>query len=71
MAYNLPKYMKKFSDYTFIVLAGNGHLRYRYGIPSRVERVTGYKGVVILNDDEIRKNISDYIVYSPEVNYEP
>lgn len=71
MAHNLAKYMKKFPNYTFIVLAGNGHLRYRYGIPSRLERITGYKGIIVLNDDEIRKNISDYIVYFPEIDYKP
>jgi len=70
MAQTLSEYMKKYPDYSFIVLAGNGHLRFRYAVPDRVERRTGEKGIVILNDDELRENIADVVVYPPDIKYE-
>jgi uncharacterized iron-regulated protein len=66
MAQTASKYVK---DYTVIVLAGNGHLRYRYGIPSRFERRTGIKPVVILNDDEIKPKIADYVIQNQKIKY--
>ncbi|MFB2936395.1 ChaN family lipoprotein [Aerosakkonemataceae cyanobacterium BLCC-F154] len=41
MAENIAKFVKDNPDYTVIVLAGQGHLVYGYGIPSRVSRRLG------------------------------
>jgi len=69
MADTVSNFMKKNQEYKLVILAGNGHLRYRYGIPDRVKRRTGIKGVVILNNDETRENIADYIVYMERIKY--
>ena len=66
MADTASKYAK---DKTVIVLAGNGHLRYRYGIPSRFERRTKIKPVVVLNDDEIKPDIADFVISNDRINY--
>ncbi|RMA97963.1 ChaN family lipoprotein [Hydrogenothermus marinus] len=69
MAETIASFIKQKPDYKLIILAGNGHLRYRYGIPDRVKRRTELNGVVILNNDEIRKNIADYIIYMDKIRY--
>ena len=66
MADTASKYAK---DKTIIVLAGNGHFRYRYGIPSRFERRTKIKPVVLLNDDEIKPDIADFVISNDRINY--
>ncbi len=61
---------KNMNDKNIIVLAGNGHLRYGYGIPSRFQRRSKIKPVVILNDDEVKPNISDFVVENEDISYE-
>ncbi len=48
-----------------VVLSGSGHLMYGAGIPSRVERYTGARSVIILPGDgvRVRPGIADYLVY--------
>lgn len=64
MAQTASKYIIENPERKLIVLAGGGHIRYRYGIPSRVERRTGERGLTILMDDQLKKGISDYMIYT-------
>ena len=64
MAETVSHFLTENPDYKIIVLAGGGHVRFRYGIPSRVERRTGERGLVVLMDDQLKKGIADYIVYT-------
>ncbi len=64
MAETVAQFLRENPDHKIIVLAGGGHIRFRFGIPSRVERRTGEKGLVVLMDDQLKKGIADYIVYT-------
>ena len=62
MAEGVVEFLKRKKDYKVVVLAGNGHLRYGFGIPDRVKRrgIKNYK--IVLQDDKIKKNIADYVL---------
>ncbi|WP_029521910.1 ChaN family lipoprotein [Persephonella sp. KM09-Lau-8] len=70
MAQTISNYIKNNPYRKIIVLAGSGHIRFRYGIPSRVERRTGKKGLTVVIDDQLKKNIADYIVYTAQLKGE-
>ncbi|WP_457642615.1 ChaN family lipoprotein [Persephonella sp.] len=70
MAETVSEYIKNNPDKKMVVLAGGGHIRYRYGIPSRVERRTGERGLTVLLDDQLRKGIADYMVYTAHLTGE-
>jgi len=70
MAETVAEYLKKNPDRKVVVLAGGGHIRFRYGIPSRVERRTGERGLTVLMDDQLKKGIADYIIYTAHLTGE-
>lgn len=70
MARSAADYLKAHPEKTLVVLAGNGHIRYRMGIPDRVERRTGLKGTVIVQDEDYKAGIADYILYPQEMEYQ-
>ncbi|MGI9553698.1 MAG: ChaN family lipoprotein, partial [Thermodesulfobacteriota bacterium] len=69
MAENINKFFKNHMDYTMVVLAGNGHIMYSYGIPERSYRRNNIEFVTILNDTGHKKGISDFVIYSKEENF--
>jgi len=70
MAETVAEYLKKHPDRKMVVLAGGGHIRFRFGIPSRVERRIGERGLTVLMDDQLKKDIADYIVYTAHLTGE-
>ncbi|WP_457624083.1 ChaN family lipoprotein [Persephonella sp.] len=70
MAETASNFLKENPDKKLIVLAGGGHIRFRFGIPSRVERRTGERGLTVLMDDQLKKGIADYIVYTAHLTGE-
>ena len=50
MAENIVKFMNKNSEYTFVVIAGSGHIEKHRGIPIRVYEDNNLTYKVILND---------------------
>ena len=50
-----------------VVVAGSGHLAYGSGIPRRTARRNGYDWSIILNDEEVRKGIADYVLFPESV----
>jgi len=70
MADTAAKYMADNKDKTMVVLAGNGHIRFRYGIADRLERRTGVHGVTVVQDENYVDGIADYILYPDEIDYE-
>lgn len=71
MADSASKYMSANPDKTIVILAGNGHVRYRFGIADRLERRTGVKGVVVVQDEDYAAGIGDYALYPDEMDYVP
>ncbi|MBF0264537.1 MAG: ChaN family lipoprotein [Gammaproteobacteria bacterium] len=60
-------YLKQNPKSILVILAGNGHLRYRHGIPSRIEKQLGQKSLVILQDEEISEGIADYVLQTSPI----
>ncbi len=67
MAASAAQFLKAHPDRKLVVLAGNGHLRYKYGIPQRLYRRSGQPFAVILQDDEIENGIADYVLLTTEI----
>ena len=62
MAARAFKFLQNNPDIKIIILAGNGHLRHRYGIPDRLKRRGGYSDVVLLQDESFDRGIADYVL---------
>jgi uncharacterized iron-regulated protein len=56
MAYAISKYMKRHPKRKVIVLVGSGHVYNRLGIPNRVERMTGERGIVIIPINNLKED---------------
>ncbi len=67
MAETAHQFLQKAPGRKLIVLAGNGHLRYRYGIPKRLRRRTMASSAVILQDETIESGIADYVLKTTRI----
>lgn len=63
MAWSIDQFIRKNPHYQVVVLAGQGHLEYGSGIPSRVFRRNGHDYAIILTDSKVRQGIASYIVF--------
>lgn len=68
MAEIIDDFLNNNQDTRLIVITGNGHLVYNYGIPSRVYRRNKLSYITIVQDIEDDHGVSDYIVKTPEHN---
>ena len=73
MARSVVEALRRYPDSQMVVLAGNGHLQYSWGVPGRVSRMMDVSSVVILNapDDELSKELADFIIYPDYVPVPP
>ncbi len=67
MAKNIVKFLKKKPDYSMAVLAGNGHIMFGYGIPSRVKRLGLDEYIITLNMTNPEPGIADYLLYPSNI----
>jgi uncharacterized iron-regulated protein len=67
MAQSAQKFLLDNPNTKLIILAGNGHLRYKYGIPNRLYRRNHYPFTVILQDEYIDKTIGDYVLFTDKI----
>jgi uncharacterized iron-regulated protein len=67
MSLSIDAFLKGNPDKKIVVLAGQGHLRYGSGIPKRTFRRNGHDYGVVLIDDEVHKDIADYVVFPKPV----
>jgi aminopeptidase N len=67
MAQTAAQFMAQHPDTQLIILAGNGHIKYRYGIPNRLHRRNGETFTVIVQDDQITPEIGDYVLLTEEL----
>ncbi len=67
MAETAVNYLRQHPQATMVILAGNGHLRYRYGIADRIERRLGIRPLVIVQDEQVSTDIADYILFPEPV----
>ncbi len=69
MAHNLNEFMTKNPGYQVVVLAGGGHMAFGSGIPKRAHRLNKKEYAVILNSDDIEKDVADYILYPSPLSF--
>lgn len=67
MANSIDEFLQNNPDMKMVVLAGNGHLRYDYGIPKRVFARNSLDYVTILQDEVLDADIADYVLTTAEV----
>jgi uncharacterized iron-regulated protein len=67
MAQTAHQFLADNPDTKLIVLAGNGHVRYRYGIPNRLYRRNGEPFTVIVQDEKMDEGIGDYVLLTEEI----
>jgi uncharacterized iron-regulated protein len=67
MAESIDRFMKENPDRQMIVIAGQGHLMYGSGIPSRAFRRNGLDYSIVLIDSEVKKGIADYVLFPAPV----
>jgi len=63
MAANIVDFMRKRPEHSVAILAGNGHIMYGYGIPSRIQRRGIKEYSIVLNTTNPELGIADYILY--------
>lgn len=62
MAENIDGFLKQHPDYRIVILAGNGHIMYSHGIPSRTYYRNNIDYVTIVSDLGYTPSIADYII---------
>ncbi len=67
MAQTAAEFLAGHPEHKLVILAGNGHLRYRYGIPQRLYRRTGVNYQVLAQDEELTAEVADYVLLSEPV----
>ncbi len=67
MAKNVVNFLKKKPAYSMAVLAGNGHIMFGYGIPSRVKRQGFDEYAITLNMTNPEPGIADYLLYPSNI----
>jgi len=69
MAERAAAYLQDHPDKTLVVLAGAGHVEYRRGIPSRLERRLGQPGVTVVSGRmrPFDTELADFILYPKPV----
>ncbi len=67
MAESAQQFMENNPERKLVILAGNGHVRHKYGIPERLYRRNREPFTVLVQDDEIEDGIADYILLTTEL----
>lgn len=69
MAHNLVAFMRENPGRQAVVIAGMGHMSFGSGIPKRAHRLNGEDYLVILNDADVEKGISDIMLFPQPIKY--
>jgi uncharacterized iron-regulated protein len=67
MAESAQKYLAGHPESKLVILAGNGHVRHKYGIPDRLYRRNHEPFTVIVQDEKIEDGIADYVLITTEL----
>jgi len=68
MAEAAHKFLTANPGLKLVVLAGNGHIRNKYGIPERLYRRRQAPYTVIVQDEDIEPGIADYVLFTSRIN---
>lgn len=66
MAQRAVDYLKENPQHHMVILAGEGHITYRSGIPNRLDRRLDTRSITILNNvhDTLPPDVADYVLFS-------
>lgn len=67
MAETAQQFLRENPESKLIILAGNGHVRYKYGIPERLYRRNQESFTVVVQDEELQDSIADYVLLTSEL----
>ena len=70
MAESAQKFLVNNPESKLVILAGNGHVRHKYGIPGRLYRRNHEPFKVVVQDEEIEDSIADYVLLTTELKGE-
>ncbi len=70
MAESAQKFLENNPESKLVILAGNGHVRHKYGIPGRLHRRNHEPFKVVVQDEEIEDGIADYVLLTTELKGE-
>jgi aminopeptidase N len=68
MAESAHRFLAKHPEHKMVILAGNGHVRHKYGIPDRLYRRNHESFTVVVQDEEIEDGVADYILLTTKLN---
>jgi len=68
MAESAYRFLENHPEHKMVILAGNGHVRYKYGIPNRLYRRNHEPFTVVVQDEEIEDGVADYVLLTTELN---
>ena len=67
MAESAHQFLTNNPDSKMVILAGNGHVRHKYGIPERLYRRNLEPFTVVVQDEEIEGGIADYVLLTTKL----
>jgi uncharacterized iron-regulated protein len=68
MAESAHRFLTNHPELKMVILAGNGHIRHKYGIPDRLYRRSHEPFTVVVQDEEIEEGVADYILLTTKLN---
>jgi len=70
MAESARQFLTDNPESKLVILAGNGHVRHKYGIPERLYRRNHEPFTVVVQDEEIEDGIADYVLITTKLEGE-
>ena len=70
MAESAQNFLSEHPEHKLVILAGNGHVRHKYGIPERLYRRNHESFTVVVQDEEIEDGIADYVLMTEKLDGE-
>jgi len=67
MAESARQFLTDNPESKLVILAGNGHVRHKYGIPERLYRRNHEPFTVVVQDEEIEDGIADYVLITTKL----
>ena len=68
MAESAHRFLANHPEHKMVILAGNGHVRHKYGIPDRLYRRNHEPFTVVVQDEEIEDGVADYVLLTTKLS---
>jgi uncharacterized iron-regulated protein len=68
MAESAHRFLENHPGFKMVILAGNGHVRHKYGIPDRLYRRNHEPFAVVVQDEAIEDGIADYVLLTTKLD---